>query len=224
MSPSKARLISTVVCEQLEGPHWVVGAEWAVRHEAESSTLVALGGNPLPRSQAFSWAFLLSAPSGNPPDALGQSRPPLLLRFESAMGCKLGFGGNRELQAAGTGGCLARCCGETMRCRCRAGGTAIAVAKSGAERGGWVQCVRNRLRGSKGGSSDGQKRAIGTPPISLGPALAADSLCRWQEKRTMCETDAQNGNSGLMLRNFMQIENEASLLKIAFVDLLIRTA
>lgn len=61
-----------------------------------------------------------------------------------------------------------------MRCRCRAGSTPIAVAKSGGEGGGSEKCLRNRLRGSKRGSSDGQKRAVGTPLISLGPALVAE--------------------------------------------------
>jgi hypothetical protein len=44
--------------------------------------------------------------------------------------------------------------------------------------------------------SDGQKRAIGTPLISLGPALVANSLCREQEKCTMREPEFQTGNSG----------------------------
>jgi hypothetical protein len=33
----------------------------------------------------------------------------------------------------------------------------IAVTKSGAERGSLPECLRNRLRGSKRGASDGQK-------------------------------------------------------------------
>ena len=74
-----------------------------------------------------------------------------------------------------TGGCLARCCGGSGRCRCRAGNTAIAVAKSGADGGGSEQCLRDRLRGSKRGSLDGQERAVGTPVISLGPALVRNS-------------------------------------------------
>jgi hypothetical protein len=84
-----------------------------------------------------------------------------------------------------------------MSCRCRAGSTAIAVAKSGAEGGGPEQCLRNHLRGGKQGSSDRQKRAVGTPLSSLGPALVANSLCRWQEKRTMRESEVQIGNPGL---------------------------
>jgi len=38
---------------------------------------------------------------------------------------------------------------------------------------------------------------LGTPLISLWPALAAISLCRGREKRTMRETEVQIGNSGL---------------------------
>jgi len=60
-----------------------------------------------------------------------------------------------------TGVCLARCSGGWMHCRCRAGSTTIAVAKSGAEGGGSEQCLRTRLRGSKRGSSEGQKRTVG---------------------------------------------------------------
>jgi hypothetical protein len=33
-------------------------------------------------------------------------------------------------------------------------------------------------------------------PISLGPALAANSLCPWKERRTMCELGVQIENSG----------------------------
>jgi hypothetical protein len=91
---------------------------------------------------------------------------------------------------------LARCCGRFMRCQCRAGSTPIAVAKSGAEGGGSEHCLRNRLRGNNWGSSDGQKRAVGTPLISLGPALVANSLCPGQEKHTMCELEVQIANSG----------------------------
>ncbi len=39
-------------------------------------------------------------------------------------------------------------------------------------------------------------RAVGTPLISLGPALTANSLCRGQEKRRMHRPDVQIGNSG----------------------------
>lgn len=42
----------------------------------------------------------------------------------------------------------------------------------------------------------GQKRAVGAPLISLGPALMGNSLCPGQEKRTMCELEVQIGNSG----------------------------
>jgi hypothetical protein len=96
-----------------------------------------------------------------------------------------------------TGACLARCCGGSMRCRFRAGSTPIAVAKSGAKGGGSEQCLRNRLRGSKRGSSDGQERAVGTPLVSLGPVLVASSLCRGQEELIMRESEVQIGNSGL---------------------------
>jgi hypothetical protein len=40
------------------------------------------------------------------------------------------------------------------------------------------------LRGSKRGSSNVQKRAVGTPLISLGSTLVANSLCPGQEKHT----------------------------------------
>jgi hypothetical protein len=33
---------------------------------------------------------------------------------------------------------------------------------------------------------------------SLGVVLVANSLCRWQEKHTMCEPKVQIGNSGLL--------------------------
>ena len=59
--------------------------------------------------------------------------------------------------------------------------------------------MRNRLQSSKRGSPDGQKRAVGTPLISLGPALVANSLCPGQAKRTMRETEVQIGNSGLKI-------------------------
>jgi hypothetical protein len=65
-----------------------------------------------------------------------------------------------------------------MSCRCRAGSTPIAVAKSGTEGGGPEQCLRNRLRGGKQGSSDRQKRAVGTPLTSLVPVLVTDSCQR----------------------------------------------
>jgi hypothetical protein len=42
------------------------------------------------------------------------------------------------------------------------------------------------------------KRAVGTPLISLGSALAANSLCQGQEKHTIHEPEIQIGNSGLM--------------------------
>ena len=86
---------------------------------------------------------------------------------------------------------------DLRRCRCRAGSTPIAVAKSGAEGGGSEQCLRNRLRGSKRGSSDGQKRAVGTPAIPLGPALVTNSLHRPENDPTMHTLRFQIGNSGL---------------------------
>ncbi len=55
-----------------------------------------------------------------------------------------------------TGAYLARCCGGSMRCRCRAGSTPTVVAKSGAEGGGSEQCLRNRLRDSNRSSSGGK--------------------------------------------------------------------
>ena len=55
----------------------------------------------------------------------------------------------------------------------------------------------NRLRGSKRDSSDGQKRAVGTPLISLRLALVAISLCPGQEKNMLRESEVQIGNSGL---------------------------
>jgi hypothetical protein len=83
-----------------------------------------------------------------------------------------------------------------MSCRCRAGSAAIAVAKSGVEGGGQEQCLRNHLRGGKQGSSDRQKRAVGTPLNSLGPALVANSLCRELGKPMMRDLEIQIGNSG----------------------------
>ena len=65
-----------------------------------------------------------------------------------------------------TGGCLARCFGGSMRCRCRAGSTPIAVAKSGAEGGGSEQCPRTRLRGSKWGSSDAKNEPSGSADLA----------------------------------------------------------
>jgi hypothetical protein len=59
-----------------------------------------------------------------------------------------------------------------------------------------VPCPRNRLRGSKGGSSDVQERAVGTPLIALGPAVVANSLFRGQESYRMREKVSQIGNSG----------------------------
>src|ERR1035438_10198 len=91
-----------------------------------------------------------------------------------------------------TGACLARCCGGSMSCRCRAGSTATAIAKYGAEGGGPKQGLRNHLRGGKQGSSDRQIRAVGTPLRSLGPARVANSLCRWQEKRRMRASEVQS--------------------------------
>jgi hypothetical protein len=79
-----------------------------------------------------------------------------------------------------------------MRCRCRVGSAAVAVSKIWGRGRGAEQYLGNRFQGSKRNSSDGQKRAAGTPLISLGPAL-------WQiqqEKHTMCELDVQIGNSG----------------------------
>jgi hypothetical protein len=35
-----------------------------------------------------------------------------------------------------------------------------------------------------------------TIAISLGPAVVASSLCRAQEKRTICETEVQIGDPG----------------------------
>ena len=46
------------------------------------------------------------------------------------------------------------------------------------------------------GALDGGKRAVGTPLISLGPALVSNSLCSGQEKNTMCGLEVQIGNSG----------------------------
>ena len=43
-----------------------------------------------------------------------------------------------------------------------------------------------------------QKRAVGTPLISLGSALVANSLCRGQERRMMREREVQIGNSGFI--------------------------
>ena len=40
------------------------------------------------------------------------------------------------------------------------------------------------------------KRAVGTPPISLGPVLVADSLRRGQERRAMRQGVSQIGNPG----------------------------
>jgi hypothetical protein len=42
-----------------------------------------------------------------------------------------------------------------------------------------------------------QKRAVGIPLISLGPALVANSLRPGQEGHAMRETEVQIGNSGL---------------------------
>jgi len=47
------------------------------------------------------------------------------------------------------------------------------------------------------GGSGPQELAVGTPLISLGPALVGNSLCRGQEERTMRETEVQIGKSGL---------------------------
>ncbi len=46
-----------------------------------------------------------------------------------------------------------------------------------------------------GGLSDGQRRAVGTPLISLESALVGNSLCRGREKRTMRDSEVQIGNS-----------------------------
>jgi len=75
-----------------------------------------------------------------------------------------------------TGVCLARCFGGWMHCRCRAGNTTIAVAKSGAEGGGSEQCLRTRLRGSKRGSSEGQKRAVGDSADPAGACSGGKSV------------------------------------------------
>ena len=45
-----------------------------------------------------------------------------------------------------------------------------------AEGGASEQCLRNRLRGSERGSSNVQKRSIGTPLILPGSAVVANSL------------------------------------------------
>jgi hypothetical protein len=44
------------------------------------------------------------------------------------------------------------------------------------------------------GSSDGQKRAVGTPPVSPVPALVPNSLCRGHERCTMRQKVSQIGN------------------------------
>ena len=44
------------------------------------------------------------------------------------------------------------------------------------------QCLRTRLRASKWGWSDGQKRAAGTPLTTLGPTLVGSSICFEGEK------------------------------------------
>ena len=72
-----------------------------------------------------------------------------------------------------TGDCLGACCGESGRCQCHQVSAPIAVTKYGAEGRGSEQCLRTRFRGSKLGSSHEQKRAVGTPLISLGAALVA---------------------------------------------------
>jgi hypothetical protein len=87
------------------------------------------------------------------------------------------------------------------RCRCQAGSTPIAVAKSEAEGGGPEQCLRNRSRSTKRGSSDGQERTVGAQLISLEPALVVNSLCPGQERHTMHRSGLQIGNSSLMFRS-----------------------
>jgi hypothetical protein len=67
---------------------------------------------------------------------------------------------------------------ESVRCRCRAASTPIAVTKSGAEGGRSAQCLRNRLRGNNRGASDGQKTSRRNPAVSLGAALVNDFLRR----------------------------------------------
>jgi len=46
--------------------------------------------------------------------------------------------------------------------------------------------------GCKEMSLRGEKRAFETPPISVGSALAAGSLCTGLEKRTMREPEAKS--------------------------------
>ncbi len=50
--------------------------------------------------------------------------------------------------------------------------------------------------GSKRDSSEGQKRGVGTPMISLGSVLVENSLCPGQEKRMIHKPEIQIGNSG----------------------------
>jgi hypothetical protein len=88
-----------------------------------------------------------------------------------------------------------------MHCRCRAGSTTIAVAKSGAEGGGSEQCLRTRLRGSKRGSSEGQKRAVGDSADPAGAALVAlvgNPLCLGQEEQYNARDRGQIRNSSLV--------------------------
>src|ERR1035437_333709 len=94
-----------------------------------------------------------------------------------------------------TGGCLARCCGGSMRCRCRAGSTPIAVAKSGVEGGGSERCLRNRLRSNRRDPSDG-KNEPSEPPNWLGPTLVIDFVVSMAgEAYDTHEQEATTGNS-----------------------------
>jgi hypothetical protein len=57
----------------------------------------------------------------------------------------------------------------------------------------------------------------GTPLISLGRALVANSLCRAQEKRTICETEVQIRNSGYRVRALFCAERSKLLVVETFL-------
>jgi hypothetical protein len=73
---------------------------------------------------------------------------------------------------------------EVPNCE-RSVSTPIAVTKSGAEGGRSAQCRRNRLRGSKRGSSHGQKPAVGATDLPGSYSSDKFSLRRRQEKHMM---------------------------------------
>jgi hypothetical protein len=85
-----------------------------------------------------------------------------------------------------------------MRCRCRAGSTPIAVAKSGAEEGGSEQCLRNHLRGGKPGSSDDKNQPLEPRDLPGACSVHRFLVSRVEEALGYASQEAQIANSDLM--------------------------